>query len=321
MKILTWVRLVCCIFFTGSALAFNSQISAGLLHQSISTESEPTNGPKTKGDRTVDEFFVGYTYFLTPVEDNGEPLDLLPFFSRSSYVYGNYFSGDYEWEADDFDYSSEKDWTGYGVGGVFYFMSYTAIGAGYFTQDGEWEDDDAYAGDTYDEDRDGWNVSVMHYLDDANRLSVRISETDRDRDAVNGYERSDTYQWIVLSYDGVLGDSSNFFLGVDIGQGSREKDDSSDNDLDHDLTRFSISAGPVYRSFSIYFSLDYYEWDPDGDGWEAGETYFTISPRYWFNEQLMLGGDIYTMAWDESYDSYDYDEDGTGVEIRVRYRF
>lgn len=323
MKITTWICLICCISFTSSALAFNSQISAGVEREEISAEEEITNGPTFKSDYTSNEIFASYTYFLSSVEDNGEPLDLLPFFfSRSSYVYGSFYSGSYDWEDKDFDYSSEKDWTGIGFGGLFYVTQSTGIGVGYFTQEGEWEDDDAVEDDTYDEDHDGWNVTVKHYLNDFNRLSIRISQSDRERDFANGFERSDTYQWLVLSYDGVLGQNSNMFLGADIGKGTRERDQSNDFEQDHDLTRYSITAGPVYRYFAIYFSFDYYDWDPKGDAWEAKETYFTISPRYWFNEQLMLGGDIYRISWDESSDgNSDYEESGTGIEIKVRYRF
>ena len=317
MKTTTWICLICCISFTGSALAFNSQVTAGIEHWTWSEEHEEDSGFTSEGDYTQNEIFAGYTYFLSPVEDNGEPLDLLTFYSRSSYVYGNFYTGDRDFEEEDTDYTSEKDWTGLELGGLFYFTPSTGIGAGFFTQDGDWEDED----DTYDEGRDGWNVSVRHYLDESSRLTVRLSQTDRERDFANGFERSDEYRWLILSYDGVMGQQPNIFLGADIGEGTREKDDSNDNGLDHDLTKLGVTVGPVYRYFAIYFSYDYYEWDPEGDGWEAEETYFTISPRYWFSEQLMLGGDLFRYSWDESGDSYDYEESGTGIEIKVRYRF
>jgi len=118
-----------------------------------------------------------------------------------------------------------------------------------------------------------------------------------------------------------LGQNSNIYLGADIGKGSREKDDSNNNEVDHDRTRYGVTVGPVYRHFAIYFSWDYYEWDPKGDAWEADETFFTVSPRYWFSEQLMLGGDLTRWVWDESGDDYDYEENGINVEVKVRYRF
>ncbi|MCP4875948.1 MAG: hypothetical protein GY896_10815 [Gammaproteobacteria bacterium] len=322
MKITTWICLICCISFTGSALAFNSQVTAGTERWTWSEEYEEDSGFTSEGDYTQKEIFAGYTYFLTPVEDNGKSLDLLPFFfSRSSYVYGNFYTGGWDFEDDGSDYTSEKDWTGLGVGGFFYFAPSTGIGGGFFSQDGDWEDNDAVEDDTYDEDRQGWNVSLRHYLNDYNRLSVRLSQTDRERDYANGFERTDKYQWLVLSYAGVLGQNSNIFLGADIGEGSRDKDDSNDNEVDHDRTRYGITVGPVYRYFAIYFSWDYYEWDPKGDAWEAEETFYTISPRYWFSEQLMLGGDLTLWSWDESGDDYDFEESGTGIEIKARYRF
>ncbi len=323
MKTTIWICLMCCISFTGSALAFNSQVTAGIEHWTSSEEYEGDSGFTSEGDYTGNETFASYTYFLSPVEDNGEPLDLLPFFfSRSSYVHGNFYTGGLDFDRDDTDYSSEKDWTGHGVGGLFYLIPNTAIGARYFTQDGDWEDNDAVVDDTFDEDRDGWRVWVRHYLNDFNRVSIRLSQTDRERDYANGFERSDTYRWLVLSYGGVLGQQSNIYLGASIGQGSRDRDQSNANDLDHDLTSYSITVGPVYRHFAIYFSWDYYEWDPEYDGgWEADQTSYTISPNYWFNEQIMLGGDLSYWSWNESGNDYDFEESGTGIKIRVRYRF
>ncbi len=322
MKLSSWICLICCISFAGSTAAFNSQVTAGIEHWDWSEDYEEDSGFTSEGDYKQDEIFASYTYFLSPVEDNGEPLDLLPFFfSRSSYVYGNYYTGDWEFDEDDTGYESEKDWTGFGLGGFFYFTPDTGIGAGLFSQEGDGEDNDAVEDDTYDEDRDGWHVSVRHYLNDLNRLSVRLSETDRERDVDNGFERDDTYKWLIFSYDGVLGESPNIFLGADIGDGSRERNDSNNNELDHDITKLGVTVGPVYRNFAIYFSWDYYEWDPDGDGWEADETSYTISPRYWFSEQLMLGGDLTYWSWDESGDNHDFEESGTGIEIMLRYRF
>ena len=323
MKITTWICLIFCISFTGPALAFNSQVTAGIERWTSSEEYEEDSGFTSEGDYSGNEIFAAYSYFLSPVEDNGEPLDLLPFFlSRSSYVYGNFYTGGWDFDDDDTDYSSEKDMTGQGLGGFFYFMPNTGIGAGFFNQSGDWEDDDAVANDTYDEDSDGRHVLVRHYVDESNRLSIRLSETDRDRDFANGLERSDTYRWLTLSYDGVFGESPNIFLGADIGQGSRERVQSNSFEQEHDLTRYSITVGPVYRHFAIYFTRDFYEWDPKGDTWRAEETYFTISPRYWFSEQLMLGGDLYRWSWrDWISDSYNYEEKGTGIEIMVRYRF
>lgn len=320
MKVTTWICLICCISFTDSALAFNNQVTAGIEHRTWSEEYEEDSGFTSEGDYTQDVIFAGYTYFLSPVEDNGEPLDLLPFFfSRSSYVYGDIYTGERDFDEDDTNYSTEKDWTGYGLGGLFYFTPDTGIGAGYFTQDGDWENNED---DTYDEDRDGWHVMLRHYLDNSNRLSARLSQTDRERDFADGFERSDEYRWLVLSYDGVMGESPNIFLGVDIGEGSRDKDDSNDNEVDHDLTKLGVTVGPVYRNFAIYFSYDYYEWDPEKDGvWKADETYYTISPRYWFSEQLMLGGDLSHYSWDESGDDYDFEESGSSIEIKARYRF
>ena len=322
MKISSWICLMCCIAFTGSASAFNSQVTAGIERWDWSEDYEEDSGFTREGDYAQDKFFVGYTYFLSPVEYNGEPLDLLPFFfSRSSYVYGNFYAGERDFDLEDSDYNSEKDWTGLGLGGFFYFTPDTGIGAGLFTEDGDWKEDDAVEDDTYDEDHDGWHISARHYLNDLNRLSIRLSETDRERDFASDFERSDTYRWLILSYAGVMGESPNFFLGADIGDGSREKDDSDDNEVDHDLIKLGVTMGPVYRNFAIYFSWDYYEWDPDGDGWEADETFYTISPRYWFSEQLMLGGDLTYWSWDESGNNYDFEESGTGIEILLRYRF
>lgn len=51
------------------------------------------------------------------------------------------------------------------------------------------------------------------------------------------------------------------------------------------------------------------------------KPFFTVSPRYWFSEQLMLGGDLTRWVWDESGDDYDYEENGINVEVKVRYRF
>ena len=322
MKVKKWICLICCISFTGSALAFNNQVTAGIERWTWSDKYEEDSGFTIEGDYTQDVIFAGYTYFLSPVEDNGAPLDLLTFYSRSGYVYGDFYTGDRDYDEDDTDYTSEKDWTGLGLGGLFYFTPDTGIGAGFFTQDGDWEDNDAVEDDSYDEDRDGWHVFARHYLDDSNRLSVRLSQTDRERDFADGFDRSDEYRWFILSYDGVMGESPNIFLGVDIGEGSRDKDDSNDNEVDHDLTKLGVTVGPVYRNFAIYFSYDYYEWDPEKDGvWEADETYYTISPRYWFSEQLMLGGDLSRYSWDESGDGYDFKESGTGIEIKARYRF
>ncbi len=115
MKIPTWFCLICCVSFTDSALAFNSQVTAGIEYWTWSEEYEEDSGFTSEGDYTQDEIFAGYTYFLSPVEDNGEPLDLLPFFySRSNYVYGSFYSGGWDFEDDDSDYTSEKDRTGLG---------------------------------------------------------------------------------------------------------------------------------------------------------------------------------------------------------------
>lgn len=321
MRVLAWLGLVCCICFTDSAMAFSNQVSAGIERWTWSEKYEPDIGPTEEGDYTQNEISADYTHFLDPVEDNGEPLDLLPFFySRSSYVYGNFYSGDYELDQDDTGYRQERDWTGYGLGGLFYVTPDTGIGGGFFIRDQEWKDNGAND-DTYDDDRDGWNIMVRHYLDDHNRLSARLSQTNRDRDYANDYERSYKYEWLVLSYDGVVGESPNLYFGADLGKGSSERDDSNNDEIDHDLTRLGFTVGQVYRQLAIYFSWDYYDWDPEGNAGEIEETYLTLSPRYWFDEQIMLGGDLTHWTWDESGDDYDYEESGTGIEVIVRYRF
>ena len=323
MKITTSICLICCISFTAPALAFDNQVSAGFELWSSSEKYEEDSGFSSEGDYDGNEIFAAYTRFLSPVEDNGEPLDLLAFFfSRSSYVYGNFYTGGWDFDDKDSDYSSEKDWTGFGLGGLFYFAPYTAVGGGFFNQDGDWKDNDAVVNDTYDEDRDGWNAVLRHYFNDSHRLSIRLSQTDRDRDYANGFQRNDEYEWLTLSYDGVFGKSPYIFVGGDFGRGSRERVQSNGFEQEHDLTRFTITAGPVFRHFAIYFSWDHYEWDPKGDTWEAEETSFTVSPRFWLNEQLMLGGDLYRWTWkDWIDDSYDYEENGTGIEFIFRYRF
>ena len=323
MKITTWFCVICCISFTGSVLAFDSQVSAGIERWTSSEKYEEDSGFTSEGDYDGHEIFASYAYFLSPVEDNGESLDLLPFFySRSSYVYGNFYTGSWDFDEDDTGYSTEKDWTGFRVGGLFYLTPDTGIGASYFTEDGDWEEVGAFADDAYDEDRDGWSVWVRQYLNEFNRLSISLSQSDRDRDFDDGFERSDEYRWLVLSYGGVLGQSRNIYLGADIGQGSRDREQSNGFEQEHDLTRYRITAGPVYRHFAIYFEWVYYEWDPEGDTWEAEETRFSVSPRYWFNEQLMLGGSLYRWTWkDWIDDNYDYEENGRGIEILARYRF
>lgn len=325
MRTATWVCIICCIAFTGSALAFSNQVTVGFQQWDWSEDYEEDSGFESGGDYKQDEFFASYDYFFTDVEDNGEPLDLLTFYSRSSFVYGDFYTVDREFDADDSDYSSDKDWTGYGLGGLIYVTPATGIGAVYFTQDGEWEDNDAVEDDSYDEDRDGWHILLRNYLNDSNRFSIRLSRNERDRDFDNGTERNDEYEWLVFSYDGVMSDSPNVFLGVDVGTGSRERTQSNWPDGDkreHDLTRFSITAGPVYRNFAIYFSYDYYDWDPDySGGWKADETYYTISPRYWFSEQLRLAGALTYYSWDESGNDYDFEESGKSIEITLSYRF
>lgn len=323
MKITTWICLVCCIAFTGSALAFNSQITAGIDRWTSTEEYDEDSGFSSEGDYSGNEIFASYTYFLSPVEDKGQPLDLLPFFySRSSYVYGNFYTGGYDFDDNESDYSSEKDWTGLGAGGLFYLTPDTGVGASFFTQEGDWEDNDAVADDTYDEDRDGLSIWVRHYLNENNRVSITYRKIDRERDYANGLERSDDYRWLILSYGGVLGQQFSVYLGGAFGQGSRERKQSNGFEQEHDLTRYSITAGPVYRHFAIYFSWDYYEWDPKGDTWEAEETRLAVSPNYWFSEQLMLGGELYYWKWkDWIDDSYDYEENGLGTEVYVRYRF
>lgn len=322
MKTATWIILFCCFAFTGPALAFKSQLTVGFERWDWSEDYDPDFGAGSEGDYTQDEIFAVYTYFLTPVEDNGGPLDLLPFFySRSSYVYGEYYTGDREFELDDSDYTSDRDWTGYGAGGRFYVTPDTGIGVGYFTQDGDWEDNDAVLDDSYDEDRDGWNVSLRHYLDESSRVMVRFSQTDRERNADSGYERTDEYEWLVFSYAVVTGEMPNFYVDFNYGIGSREREDSDDSNVDHDLSRIGITVGPVYRYFALYFSYDRINWDPDGDGFDADETNFQISPRYWFSEQLMLGGDVTYWSWDETGDSYEFEESGNEIEVKLRYRF
>ena len=322
MKNLFWLLLVYCISFTSPVAAFENQIGVGVMREDISAEQKESNGPTTEGDYDIDRITASYTRFLSPVEDNGEPLDLLPFFySRTSYLYADLYSSSYDFERDDIDYSSEKDWSGIRFGGRFYIDPNTGIGVELFDQSGDWEEDGA-GGDSYDEDWDGWNVSLRHYLDDHNRVAVRLSESSRQRDYDDGYERSDDYQWLVFGYDGVLGQDRNIFLGIDFGQGSRDREESSGKEQEHDLTWYGITAGPVYRQLAIYFSWEHYDWDPKGDTWKAEETYYRISPRYWFDEQLMLGGDVYTTYWKDWIDGvYDYRENGTGIEIIGRYRF
>jgi len=341
MKMSIWVCLICCLFFTGSALAFNSQITAGIERITESTKYENNNDYEEKGDQTTNEFYIGYTYYLTPVEDYDAPLDLLPFFSRSSYVYGNFYSGSHEWELKDkdFDYTSKKNWTGFGLGGRYYFLPSTGIGLGFFTQEGDWEEEGDFADNSYDESRKGGNISVDHYLNDRNRLSIKLSQTDRNR-KYDEYtdERDYLWQWYILNYTGVLDQNPNIYFSIDIGKGTRKEERSyneddtnrDDEDFKHDLTKLSATAGPVYRNFAVYLSLTQYKYDPKDDDpweWEAEETYISISPRYWFSEQLMVGCELYQRSWKQSTErpdngfESDYEESGMGIDIKIRYRF
>ena len=96
MRLAIWVSVMCCLLIGSSAFAFNNQITAGIVYLDESTSDEDNDNYEADGDVTTNEIYLGYTYYLTPLEDNYWPLDLLPFFSRSNRVYGNVYTGSYK---------------------------------------------------------------------------------------------------------------------------------------------------------------------------------------------------------------------------------
>jgi len=356
MRLSIWVSVMCCLLIGSYAFGFNNQITAGIDYENWSSSYENNDNYEEEGDATTTGIFLGYTYYFTPLYNHDDrPLDLLPFFSKSSRVYGNVYTGSYkydinasdsgngwEWEQDQ---SREKSWTGFGLGGRYYLPSNTGIGGRVFTQDGKLDDKDKddtngfNRDDSYDEGQNGLTVSVDHYLSDYHNLAIKYSQTSRNREYEEYTDERDySSQWYLLNYTGVLDQYSNIYISIDIGKGTRKEERSyneddtnrDDEDFKHDLTKLSVTAGPVYRNFAVYVSLSQTKYDPKDDDpweWEAVATYFAVAPRYWFSEQLMVGCDLYHRTWKQSSEDpdsdweSDYDESGTGIEIKARYRF
>ena len=340
MRLSIWVSVMCCLLIGSYAFGFNNQITAGIVYEDWSSKDEDNDNYEADGDGATTEVFLGYTYYFTLLDNyDNQPLELLPFFSKSSRVYGNVYTGSYKWDIDasdsgngwewEQDQSREKSWSGFGLGGRYYLPSNTGIGGSVFTQDGKLDDkdkDDTNGNNrdhSYDEGRNGLTVSVDHYLSDYHNLAIKYSQTTTNREYEEYTDERDySWQWYLLNYTGVLAGQPNIYINAEIGKGTRKEERSyndddtnrDDEDFKHDLTYLRVTAGPVYRNFAVYVSLSQTKYDPKDDDpyeWEAESTYISVSPRYWFSEQLMVGCDLYHRTWKQSaeYPDSDYEWD------------
>jgi len=270
------------------------------------------------GERNFINLNAGYKFYFSDLKNRRLPIDLLPFLLHPSYVYGRLYRGQYDYERDDSDYETDKDWLGIKAGGMFYLPSNTGLGGFLRYHQGDWENN---RGNSHDEDEKELAFQVDQYLGDSSRLHFSLSREMEDKDYSNSVDLDTTEDWFRFSYRGAYGTATRFVLDVKTGIGQKEEDYGS-GASDWQLYNFGIALGPAMRHFSIYFAIDYTKENADEDfDLDFEELEFSIQPRIWFNEHFLLGFDLAYFIEKAERDDFEREFKGPGLEISLAGRF